>query len=54
MRDISQWIQRMTRSNQLSIAPVVVSMINLIEQFTELKKLSKCFDENNNEVFFKF
>jgi hypothetical protein len=55
MRDIIQQSQRMTRSSPWFIALAAMFLTSLIEQFTGLKKLSKCFDKNNknNEVFFQ-
>lgn len=57
MRDIirQSQSQRMTKSSLWFIARAAMFLTSLIEQFTELKKLSKCFDENNNnnEVFFQ-
>ena len=47
MRDISRQSQRMTRSSPWFIALAAMFLTSLIEQFTELKKLSKCFDKNN-------
>jgi hypothetical protein len=50
MRDIilQSQSQRMTKSSLWFIARAAMFLTSLIEQFTELKKLSKCFDENNN------